>query len=83
MTNAPLARERRSSPLEADQVLAIAYADAIHAYRDLSGYCIRLALEDDGWHIEYQPKEPRFKGGGPRYVIDPFAGTIISKVYEQ
>jgi hypothetical protein len=61
----------------ADQVLAIAQADAVQAYRDLSGYSIHLTLEDDGWHVEYDLKDPRLKGGGPRYLIDPLAGSII------
>jgi hypothetical protein len=83
MANPPGTRERHHHALTPDQALAIAQADATHAYRDLSGYIIRLALESDGWHIEYQLKDPRLKGGGPRYVIDPLAGTITSKTYEQ
>jgi hypothetical protein len=69
--------------LPADQALAVAQADAAEAYRDLSGYCIRLGLEEDGWHIDYDLKDPRLKGGGPHYVIDRFSGAIIFKRYEQ
>jgi hypothetical protein len=83
MANAPRARERHREVLTPDQALAVARADAEQAYRDLSGYCIHLALEEDGWHVEYELKDPRLKGGGPRYLIDPLAGTIISKTYEQ
>ncbi len=83
MATAPQARERRRDVLAADQALAIAQADAVQAYRDLSAYCILLALEDDGWHIDYQLKDPRLKGGGPHYVIDRVTGTITSKQYEQ
>jgi len=83
MANPPQTQKRHPDALAADQALAIAQADAFQAYRDLSAYCIRLALEDDGWHVEYQLKDPRLKGGGPRYVIDSLAGTITSKTYEQ
>jgi hypothetical protein len=83
MTNAAQAGERSRHVLAADQALAIAQADAVQAYRDLSGYCIRLALENDGWHIDFELKDPRLKGGGPRYVIDQLTGTITFKQYEQ
>jgi hypothetical protein len=66
-----------------DWALAIAQADAAQASRDLSGYRIRLVLEADGWHVDYDLRDPRLKGGGPRYVIDANDGTIRSKWYEQ
>ena len=66
-----------------DRALAIAQADAATAYRDLSGYRIQLALEADGWHVDYDLKNPQLKGGGPHYVIDATAGRIVSKRYEQ
>jgi len=69
--------------LAGDQVLAIAQADAARAYGDLSPYPIQLALEDDGWHVDYQLKNPMLKGGGPRYIIDAHSGVIVSKRYEQ
>lgn len=69
--------------LAGDQVLAIAQADAARAYRDLLAYRIQLMLEDDGWHVDYELKDPRLKGGGPHYVIDAHTGTILSKRYEQ
>ncbi len=69
--------------LAGDQVLAIAQADAVKAYRDLSGYRIQVVLEGDGWHVDYELKDPRLKGGGPHYVIDAQTGTIVSKKYEQ
>lgn len=71
------------APLSVDQVLRIAQTDAAQAYRDLSGYRIRLALEQDGWHIDYELKDSSLKGGGPHYVIDSGTGAIISKRYEQ
>jgi hypothetical protein len=66
-----------------DQALAVAQADAAQVYRDLSGYRIQLVLEDDGWHVDYELKDPRLKGGGPHYVIDAIRGVIVSKRYEQ
>jgi len=69
--------------LAGDQVLAIAQADAARVYRDLSVYRIQLVLEDDDWHVDYELKNPRLKGGGPHYIIDADTGAVISKRYEQ
>lgn len=69
--------------LAGDQALAIAQADAARVYRDLSPYRIQLVLEDDGWHVDYELKNPRLKGGGPHYVIDAQTGAIVSRRYEQ
>jgi hypothetical protein len=66
-----------------DRVLTIAQADAAGVYRDLSVYHIHLVLESDGWHVDYDLKDPRLKGGGPHYIIDAHTGAIISKRYEQ
>jgi hypothetical protein len=73
----------QAAAIAGDQALAIAQADAAKAYRDLSGYRIQLALESDGWHVDYELKDPRLKGGGPHYLIDPASGMILSKRYEQ
>ncbi len=69
--------------LAGDQALAIAQADASRVYRDLSVYRIQLVLEDDGWHIDYELKNPRLKGGGPHYIIDAQTGAVVSRRYEQ
>jgi hypothetical protein len=69
--------------LDSHQALAIAQADAEKAYRDLSAYRICLTLEEDGWHVDYELKDARLKGGGPHYVIDSLTGAIVSKRYEQ
>lgn len=69
--------------LTADEALRIAQADAAAAYRDLSIYRIRLALEPDGWHIDYELKDPGLKGGGPHYVVDAGTGTIVWRRYDQ
>jgi hypothetical protein len=69
--------------LPGDQALTIAQADASQAYRDLSPYRIQLVLEDDGWHVDYELKDPRLKGGGPHYLIDAYTGAIVAKRYEQ
>jgi hypothetical protein len=69
--------------LPGDRILTIAQVDALAACSDLSPYRIRLALEDDGWHVDYELKDPKLKGGGPHYVIHAVTGAIISKRYEQ
>src|SRR5262245_23057079 len=66
-----------------DRALMIAREDAEKVYRDLTLYRVVVALEDDGWHVDYELKDPRLKGGGPHYVIDPATGAIVSKRYEQ
>jgi hypothetical protein len=66
-----------------DQALHIAHQDAQRAYRDLSPYRILIALEDDGWHIDYEMKDRKRNGGGPHYLIDASTGAILSKRYEQ
>jgi hypothetical protein len=50
--------------LAGDRVLAIAQADAARVYRDLSPYRIQLVLEDDGWHVDYDLKNPGPKAAG-------------------
>jgi hypothetical protein len=65
------------------RALAIAEADALPVYPDLSPYRIEIRLEDDGWHVEYRIKKSRVAGGGPHYVIDATTGAIVSKKYYQ
>lgn len=69
--------------IQADEALRTAQADALHAYRDLTPYWIRVALEADGWHVDYLLRSPGVKGGGAHYVIDPVTGAIIVRRYEQ
>ena len=63
--------------------LTIAHTDASPFYGDLSPYRIYIVLEADGWHVDYEVKDSRLKGGGPHYVIDVNTGIILSKRYEQ
>ena len=69
--------------LAGDHILTIAQTDAVKAYRDLSMYRVQIVLEPDGWHVDYDLKNSRLKGGGPHYVIDPNSAAILSKRYEQ
>jgi hypothetical protein len=69
--------------LAADQILTFAQADAVRAYGDLSEYCVRLSLEPDGWHVDYELRDARCKGGGPHYILDPVTGAILAKRYDQ
>jgi len=82
MSNAPV-KHAPGATVSGGQALAIAEADALRAYRDLWGYRIQLVLEDDGWHVDYDLKDPRLKGGRPHYVLDALTGAIISRRYEQ
>jgi hypothetical protein len=84
MTPARITTESQSGQtISCDQALQVARLDAERAYRDLSPFCIQIVLEPDGWHIDYELKNTRLRGGGPHYVIDARTGTILSKRYEQ
>jgi uncharacterized membrane protein YkoI len=69
--------------ISCDQALRIARTDAESAYRDLSMYRIAISLEEQGWLVDYELKDPNLQGGGPHYVIDAETGEILSKRYEQ
>ena len=83
MSNATADSGSGTTILDGGQALAVAQSDAKKVYRDLSVYRILVALEDDGWHVDYELKDPRRKGGGPHYVIDSVSGLIKAKRYEQ
>ena len=78
-----IGQEASAARLSCDQALKIAREDGEKVYRDLSRFDIRVALEADGWHVDYILKDDRARGGGPHYVIDPLTGGILSKRYEQ
>jgi hypothetical protein len=78
-----IGQEASAARISCDQALKIAREDGEKVYRDLSRFDIRVALEADGWHIDYIFKDDRARGGGPHYVIDALTGGILSKRYEQ
>lgn len=65
------------------QALAIAEADALPVYRDLNDLTVEVALQDDGWHVDYWLRKPGWAGGGPHYIIDAETGAIVFKKYSQ
>jgi hypothetical protein len=69
--------------LTSHEILQIAHEDAVRAYRDLGPFRIAMSQEADGWHVDYELKDPNMNGGGPHYVIDPISGQIVHKVYHQ
>jgi hypothetical protein len=71
-----------SQRLSSDEILRIARLDAERVYRDLSP-SICIAERPDGWHVDYELKDDRTRGGGPRYVIHPISGEIVERRYEQ
>jgi len=73
----------RQPAITLDEALRIARLDGEKACRDLSGYRIMVILEADGWHVDYELKNPNWNGGGPHFVIDPTAGRIVWKRYDQ
>jgi len=83
MSSIEISSDPLSPAIASDQALKIARIDAEQAYKDLSPYRIHIALEPDGWHVDYELKNPSWHGGGPHYVIDSADGRILSKRYEQ
>lgn len=69
--------------MSSDDVLSIAQQDAETVYRDLSDRKIVLALQPDGWHVDYELTDPLSAGGGPHYLIDATTGAILAKRYDQ
>ena len=66
------------------QAIAIAEADAVPVYGDdLLSLTLEVTLAEDGWHVNYEMRKPRWAGGGPHYVIDADTGAILSKKYYQ
>jgi hypothetical protein len=66
-----------------DRALRIAQTDAERVYHDLFLYRISISLEDNGWRVDYELKDPDLNAGGPHYVIDADSGEIVSKGYDQ
>ena len=81
MTNHPL--EAPQANIACDRALRIAQSDAERVYRDLFLYRISISLEDDGWRVDYELKDPALNGGGPHYLIDANSGEIVTKRYDQ
>jgi hypothetical protein len=79
----PASAVQAATALTSDEALKIARLDAEQAYRDLSPYRVSVALEPDGWHVDYELKDPQVQGGGPHYVIDSGTGRIVTRLYEQ
>jgi hypothetical protein len=69
--------------ITSDQALKAARSDAENAYRDLSPYQADVVAGKDGWHVDFQLKDPESEGGGPHYVIDRREEKILAKKYEQ
>jgi len=69
--------------IASDEALRIARLEAEKAYRDLSEFRVTVVLEADGWHVDYELKNPNLNGGGPHFVIDPSDGRIVWKRYDQ
>lgn len=69
--------------IASDEALRIARLEAEKAYRDLSDFRVIVALERDGWHVDYELKNPNLNGGGPHFVIDAADGRVLWRRYEQ
>lgn len=73
-----------SPPVTRQQAIAIAEADAVPVYgTDLNHLTLEVVLQDDGWHVDYWMRKPRWAGGGPHYIIDAATGAILFKKYSQ
>ena len=68
MPDPPL--EVPQAKISCDRALRIAQTDAERVYRDLFLYRIGISLEEDGWRVDYELKDPDLNGGGAHYLID-------------
>lgn len=75
--------EERGSQIASDEALRVARQDAERAYGDLAAYRTAIVLEPDGWHIDYELRDPDVQGGGPHYVVSRWQPRIVLKRYEQ
>ncbi len=82
MTTA-VSQESTKPRVSSDEALRVARLDAEKVYRDLSPYRVTIVLETDGWHVDYELKNPNVQGGGPQYLVDVATGAILKKKYSQ
>ena len=73
------------TPITREEAIAIAEADAVAVYGDLSRFALEAHFKNERWCIRYRfvPLERYHTGGGPSYVLNAFDGTIIWKLYGQ
>lgn len=83
MTPTTPTQHSHRTAIPSDQALHIARLDAEKAYGDLTPYRVTLVLEDDGWHVDYELKNPLWNGGAPHYLLDPISGAILWNKYDQ
>jgi hypothetical protein len=69
--------------VSSDQALHVARLDAEAAYGNLDAFRITIAREADGWHIDFDLKDPDRDGGGPHYAVDAESGRIVAQRYAQ
>ena len=69
--------------VSSQRAFLIAMADAERTYRRTAHFKIEIALEVDGWHIDFDIRDPFTCGGGPHYIIDATSGEITWKRYDQ
>jgi hypothetical protein len=70
------------TPIDREEALRIARADAEAAYGNLDAYVERAELVEV-WTIDYDLRDTGAQGGGPHYVISAETGEILAKRYEQ
>jgi hypothetical protein len=75
----------KARSISGDEALRISHEDATRVYRGelRTRFKITICFEQDGWHIDYDPKDPNANGGGPHYIVDASTGQIVFKRYDQ
>jgi hypothetical protein len=74
-----LSPSEESAAWSADQVFVFAQVDALARCGDLNAFRVMLALEADGWHIDYERKDPGRSPSKLHYVINAQSGKITAK----
>jgi hypothetical protein len=79
--------EPDEEPITEEQALAIATADAVEVYGDLSKFTVTVRYKNERWFVDFKRiKDParRFQTGGqPSYIVNAFDGRIMLKIYKQ
>ena len=74
-------------PITEEQALAVATADAVEVYGDLSKFTVSVRYKNERWFVDFKRiKDPnsRFRtGGAPSYILNAFDGSILLKIYTQ
>jgi hypothetical protein len=73
--------EADEQPISEQQALAIATADAVELYGDLSKFAVHVRNNNERLFVDFKrindPKRRFLTGGAPSYILHAFDGSIL------